>query len=133
MNEMLGKILPYKARTEFFLIFRCFLGQWSFKKNWFWDLLTFSNINIRPQSSTDFAMCKNTFRFTKGFSAWPLRDLMRFFSFWFFGMGTKLLQNCPHPNKLYFTLYFICKLWISQKIVCKLLQRNIEGDKLYEN
>ena len=27
MNEMLGKILPYETRTEFYLIFRLFFGQ----------------------------------------------------------------------------------------------------------
>ena len=30
-----------EARAEFCQIFCSFLGQWSFKKNWFWDSLTF--------------------------------------------------------------------------------------------
>ena len=41
-NKIFDKILPYEDRAEFCLIFRLFFGQWSFKKNCFWDLLTFS-------------------------------------------------------------------------------------------
>ena len=47
----LETILPKKG-TEFWLIFRSFFGQWSFKKNWFWDLLTFNN-----EDSLLFASC----------------------------------------------------------------------------
>ena len=35
------KFCPMKARAEFCLIFRSFFGKWSFKKNCFWDLMTF--------------------------------------------------------------------------------------------
>mgnify|MGYP007048727740 CR=1 FL=1 len=41
-NEILDKILIYEARAKFCQIFRSFFGQWSFKKNSFWDLLTFN-------------------------------------------------------------------------------------------
>ena len=42
MNDMFDSILPYEARAEFSQIFRSFFGQWSFKKKFFWDLLTFN-------------------------------------------------------------------------------------------
>ena len=35
-----------EARTEFCLIFHSFFGQWSFKKKYFWDLLTFTNYSV---------------------------------------------------------------------------------------
>ena len=44
MKYILDKILPYEARAEFCQIFRSFFGQWSFKKNCFWDLLTFNSL-----------------------------------------------------------------------------------------
>ena len=31
-NLILGNIPPYEARTEFYLIFSLFFGQWNFKK-----------------------------------------------------------------------------------------------------
>jgi hypothetical protein len=40
-NEILDKILPHEARSEFCQIFRSFFGQWSFKEKCFWDLMTF--------------------------------------------------------------------------------------------
>ena len=33
-------------RAEFCLIFLSFLGQWNFKKKWFWDLLTYSCLDF---------------------------------------------------------------------------------------
>ena len=43
MNNILDKILLYEARAEFCQIFRSFFGQSSFKKEYFWDLLTCSS------------------------------------------------------------------------------------------
>ena len=40
----LDKIMPYETRAEFCQIFHSFFGQWSFKKKWFWDILTFKRI-----------------------------------------------------------------------------------------
>ena len=40
-NKILGKILPYEARADFYLIFCLFFGQ-----NCFWDLQTFSVHNL---------------------------------------------------------------------------------------
>ena len=40
MNETLDK-MPYETRAEFCQIFRSFVARSSFKKNCFWDLLTF--------------------------------------------------------------------------------------------
>ena len=42
MNKILDKILLYEAMAEFSQIFCLFFGQWSFKKKYFWDSLTFS-------------------------------------------------------------------------------------------
>ena len=40
-SEIFDNILPQLRRAEFFQIFHSFLGQWSFNKKFFWDLLTF--------------------------------------------------------------------------------------------
>ena len=63
-------------------------------------------------------------------------DWLRFFSFWFFGMGTSFCKIVPILiSKLHFTLHFIFKLWIWQNIsnACKLLQHDVKGDKLHHN
>ena len=41
------QILPYEARAEFCLIFCSCFGQWTFKKNCFRDLLTFSMTELK--------------------------------------------------------------------------------------
>ena len=46
-NEILAKILPFEGRTEFFQTFCSFFGQWSLKKKYFGDWLTFSLLVLR--------------------------------------------------------------------------------------
>ena len=49
---------------EFCIIFRSVLGQWSFKKKCFWDLLTFTEVNLEFLGDLDMSM-KSDFQFLK--------------------------------------------------------------------
>ena len=51
------------SRAKFCLIFRSFFGQWSFKKNCFWDLPTFTFWQFSSTFGPFFRVCANALWF----------------------------------------------------------------------